>query len=427
VSSLTYRRRRASGINLMSDLRLLELSLEAANIGTAADASYDYPTACANYAKAVKYFSTIIQRASANQTCVLSDEQMDTVKHWQLVYQQRLAGLEAAKTMATRRSRVSKVVQVRKTSLSKIPFVEDVVPREHCPRPPAAVWRRPYWLLKRLQSSVNGGGFVAPSVYVSALVWSQKGAKISGLSDKMENYQNIYQHLTTLQSVPLPSDGKSWRTMYQRDTSVESLQTFEAGLKLFLDQIVKAQNALAHSLSYVSKAEGSVADHKQGLLKRALIKVSKVYDRTANESMGKRVSGTNLQQYAALIACIGERAQFIDGWLSYFEAPGCEAGKGGALPPGVGTEKSNHVYGDEDADDGSGFRASQIDASTSALPRIHRMLESIGKCLRDTVCMVVWRDLLELLERYLRKSRKAFVSNLEWQAENEVVGVPQSI
>ena len=63
VSSLTYRRRRASGINLMSDLRLLELSLEAANIGTAADASYDYPTACANYAKAVKYFSTIIQRA----------------------------------------------------------------------------------------------------------------------------------------------------------------------------------------------------------------------------------------------------------------------------------------------------------------------------------------------------------------------------
>jgi len=412
----------------MSDVRLLELSLDAANLGTAADASFDYPSACLSYGKAIKYLSTIIQRSSASQTTrMLNDEQMESVKHWQLVYKQRLAGLEAAKTEATRRSRVSKIVRIRKTSLSKIPFVEDIVPREHCPRPPSVVWRRPYWLLRRLQSSVNGGGFIAPSVYVSALVWSQKGAKISGLSAKMENYQNIYAHLTTLQSVPLPSDGRSWRTMYQRDTSVESLQTFETGLEIFLEKIVKAQNALAHSLSYVSKAEGSVADHKQGLLKRALIKVSKVYDRTANESMGKRVSGTSLQQYAALIACIGERAQFLDGWLSYFEAPGCEVGKGGALPPGVGTVKSNHVYGDEDDDEASRFRASQIDASTSALPRIHRMLERIGKCLRDAVCMVVWRDLQELLERYLRKSRKAFVSNLEWEAESEVVGTSQSI
>ena len=92
---------------------------------------------------------------------------------------------------------------------------------------------------------------------------------------------------------------------------------------------------------------------------------------------------------------------------------------------------SEHMYDAsymyKDDDEASRFRASQIDASTSALPRIHRMLERIGKCLRDAVCMVVWRDLQELLERYLRKSRKAFVSNLEWEAESEVVGTSQSI
>ena len=80
---------------------------------------------------------------------------------------------------------------------------------------------------------------------------------------------------------------------------------------------------------------------------------------------------------------------------------------------------SEHMYDAsymyKDDDEASRFRASQIDASTSALPRIHRMLERIGKCLRDAVCMVVWRDLQELLggEIFKRKSSKAFVSNLE--------------
>jgi len=429
VSSVAYRRR-SSGISLLSDVELLELSLEAANAGTTSDADFDYKIACEGYRKAVKTLREIIQRASSGHTIGLTPHHIKQVKHWHLVYQQRLAGLEAArkhtsrlgrgKTM-TSAARPGREARVRRMSLSKIPFVEDTVPREHCPRPPAAMWRRPYWLLRRLQSSVNGGGFVAPSIYVSALVWSQKGAKISGLHHKMINYQHIYEHLTTLQSsIPLPSDGRSWRTMYHRDTSIASLDLFERGLNTFLEQLIKAQNALAHSLSYVHKAEGSVADHKKSILKRALTKVSKVYDRTANESMAKRVSGSNLQQYAALVACIGERAQFIDGWLTYFEAPGCEAGKGGAPAPGVGTEKSNHVYGNYDE------RASEISSSSTAVPRIHRTLERIGHCLRDTVCMVVWRDLQELLERFLRKSRKAFVSNLEWAAD-EVTALPQSI
>jgi hypothetical protein len=436
---------------LLSDYRLLELALEAATSGTTSDTNLQYKKACTGYKKAMKYLSIIIQRASSssNQSTTLESHHIEQVNHWHLVYQQRLAGLESTRHKTgdkTISEKPKREARVRRTSLSKIPFVEDAIPKEHCPRPPKAIWRRPYWLLRRLQSSVNGGGFIAPSIYVTGLVWSQKGAKISGLNHKMKIYQNIYEELTKLSQVQLPSDGKSWRTKYQRDTSDESLQVVEAGLTVFLNSLIKSQNALAHSLSYVQKAEGSVADHKRGIIKRALTKVSKVYDRTANESITKRVSGTDLQQYAALIACISERAQFLDGWLTYFETPGCELNNGGALPPGVGSEKSNYIYGGgvqntgrgenvsteygtggeggERRDGGSslsdistttGLRASQIQAPSSALPRIHRILEKIGHGLRDAVCLVVWKDLQELLERYLRKSRKAFVSNLEWE------------
>jgi hypothetical protein len=30
---------------------------------------------------------------------------------------------------------------------------------------------------------------------------------------------------------------------------------------------------------------------------------------------------------------------------------------------------------------------------------------------------VVWKDLQELCERYLRKTRKSFVANLEWEED----------
>ena len=111
----------------------------------------------------------------------------------------------------------------------------------------------------------------------------------------MSNYQNIYENLNVLSQLQLPSDGRSWRTMHKRDTSIESLSTFEHGLSIFLDSLIKAQNALAHSLTYVHKAEGSVADHKQGIFKRAITKVSKVIERTANESITKRASSNSLQ------------------------------------------------------------------------------------------------------------------------------------
>ena len=59
---------------------------------------------------------------------------------------------------------------MRRESLSKIPFIEDSVPREQCRRPPQAVERRPYWLLRLLRATINDGGFITPSVYASPLV-----------------------------------------------------------------------------------------------------------------------------------------------------------------------------------------------------------------------------------------------------------------
>ena len=61
-----------------------------------------------------------------------------------------------------------------------------------------------------------------------------------------------------------------------------------------------------------------------------------------------------------------------------------------------------------------GLKRTSMLPGTNRLSRIHAQLTRAGNGLRDVVCIVVWRDLQELLERFMRKSRKAFTRNLEW-------------
>lgn len=520
-SSGAYRRRSSSS-TLLSSRDLLLLAAQQACLATAFDTQGNYPEACRLYRRTIKYLKIVSRRAaqaakskSAATTAALAtanNMSMDAVdgltpeacrlcEHWQLVYQQRLSGLEAARprthapglghslgkqsrsrtsTLTSSRPRFSpnRQSRMRRESLSKIPFIEDSVPREHCKRPPAAVARRPYWLLRLLRASVNEGGFISPSVYASPLVWSQKGAKVSGLSAKMAEYEKVYELLAALQAIPLPSDGVSWKTMYQRDWSAESFAAFDRGMAAFLEGLHKIQTSLHHSLSYVPKdrlkdgdaellvslakggakagggdSGGSGSGHgggsgacgsgasrasdggggggggglggvvvdsggihgrsdngetatprKKGPMSRVFEKMSKIYDRTSNEVLTKRASGGDLQEYAAMIACISDKAQFLDGWLTFFEMPGC-LGRHGAPPPGAAVMTGG-------VDDG--LKRTSMLPGTNRLSRIHAQLTRAGNGLRDVVCIVVWRDLQELLERFMRKSRKAFTRNLEW-------------
>ncbi len=544
-SSDAYRRRSSSSA-LLSNKDLLTRAAERARRAVVLDAEGHYPEACKLYRRTIKYLKIVSRRAarvakssgiassrsnrSANASTATGTTNKNTedaidgltpqayklCEHWQLVYQQRLSGLEAARprmhapglghnfsdkirsrtdTLSPSRSRFSPSRQsrVRRESLSKIPFIEDSVPTEHCKRPPKSVARRPYWLLRMLRASVNEGGFITPSVYVSPLVWSQKGAKVSGLSAKMVEYEKLYGLLTALQAVPLPSDGVSWKTMYKRDWSPESFASFDRGMATFLEGLHNIQISLHHSLSYVPKdrlkegdAEllvplvrggardvgpgrialgtggdvgdtvrgfldrgdgdgaggggrgeriegggtrggeggggsgdvddgvdsGGIGGHtiprKKGPMSRVFKKMSKIYDRTSNEVLTKRASGGDLQEYAAMIACISDRAQFLDGWLTFFEMPGC-SGRQGALPPGATAAPGG---GDD-----TGLKRASMPPGTNRQSRIHAQLIRAGNGLRDVVCIVVWRDLQELLERYMRKSRKAFTRNLEWGEE----------
>jgi len=109
LSSHAYKRR-ASGTALMSDYRLLELALEAATSATSYDNGLKYQRAGAGYSKAIKYLSLVMQRhASTTSTAPtttptttttrgITPQQIERIKHYHLVYQQRLAGLDSAKT-----------------------------------------------------------------------------------------------------------------------------------------------------------------------------------------------------------------------------------------------------------------------------------------------------------------------------------------
>eukprot|EP00946_MAST-07B_sp_MAST-7B-sp1_P004621 g4621.t1 len=516
-SSDAYRRR-ASSSALLSNKDLLLLAVERARRAIALDTQCNYREACKLYRRTIKYLKIVSRRAAAAAAAGedanaggtkdathfegLTPQASKLCEHWQLVYQQRLSGLEATRprrlapglghnvddqhvsrtddiasagsskrSASKQRYLPNRQSRMRRESLSKIPFIEDSVPREHCRRPPQAVERRPYWLLRLLRATINDGGFITPSVYASPLVWSQKGAKVSGLSAKISEYEKLYQILTTLQSVPLPSDGASWKTMYKRDSSAESFAAFDSGMVTFLEGLHEIQMSLHHSLSYVPKdrlkdddaqllvpltdrggrfgneamnavpgsasgieatrgdngaarspssnavestgvgPQGSTS-RKKGPMSRVLNKMSKIYDRTSNEVLTKRASGGDLQEYAAMIACISDRAQFLDGWLTFFEMPGC-SGRHGAPPPGAAITR--HTDND--------LKQVSMIPNSRRLSRIHAQLKRAGNGLRDIVCIVVWKDLQELLERYMRKSRKAFNRVLEWDEQQVTLNV----
>ena len=53
---------------------------------------------------------------------------------------------------------------------------------------PTEEWRRPFWLMRILHTSMSRGGFLSPDrrVYVPKRVWLQKGARFIALQAKLE-------------------------------------------------------------------------------------------------------------------------------------------------------------------------------------------------------------------------------------------------
>ena len=70
------------------------------------------------------------------------------------------------------------------SSGSAFSFDDEEIAGAHAPGPaPTEEWRRPFWLMRILHTSMSRGGFLSPDrrVYVAKRVWLQKGARFIAL------------------------------------------------------------------------------------------------------------------------------------------------------------------------------------------------------------------------------------------------------
>ena len=97
-------------------------------------------------------------------------------------------------------------------------------------------------MINILKTVLNNGGWLTPAVFVPSDVWRQNGAKINGYNVKLVAFQEIYETLETLHNTPLPSDGTSYKLMYNRGATNESVAKFQ---NVFSNCCVKILNIVS--------------------------------------------------------------------------------------------------------------------------------------------------------------------------------------
>ena len=107
---------------------------------------------------------------------------------------------------------------------------------------------------------------------------------------------------------------------------------------------------------------------------------------------------------ALVAASVCENAQFLDGWLTYFQVPevvNCHGG--GAKPPGASAHD----------------KQVSTNQFLSTVPFIHLQLMGISSFLRKVVAELIVVDMRHLLLKYLRKQRRAFVRHLNISSDED--------
>ena len=246
------------------------------------------------------------------------------------------------------------------------------------------------------------------------------GAKINGYNVKLTAFQEIYETLVTLHSTPLPSDGTSYKLMYNRGATNESVAKFQNIFSNCCVKILNIQTNLHRTFSYIPSVDKQLMKNDYGrggggsVFSGVKNFVTTAYERTTHTVVISRTTADDLEKIALVGASICEKAQFLDGWLSYFCVPGCE-GKLGAKPPGAATSSDN-----KNSIDGKEQRICQAPFLESVIKLIHTQLRHIRDFFRKVVGAILIRDTKYLLERYLRKQRRAFVRLVsEWEVNSD--------
>ena len=155
--------------------------------------------------------------------------------------------------------------------------------------------------------------------FVPSGVWRQNGAKINGYNVKLVAFQEIYETLETLHNTPLPSDGTSYKLMYNRGATNESVAKFQNVFSNCCVKILNIQTNLHRTFSYIPGVDKQLMKNDYGkggggsVFSGVKNFMTTAYERTTHTVVISRTTADDLEKIALVGASICEKAQFLDG------------------------------------------------------------------------------------------------------------------
>jgi hypothetical protein len=110
---------------------------------------------------------------------------------------------------------------------------------------------RPYWQLRIVRATVISGGYLTRSVYIPKIVWTQFGAKFTGLGSKIWAFEQcvvlLVERICTLTKPISPED-----------TTTEELDTALTAFASVYDDFANIQNQLSKPFPFIKEASAPV-------------------------------------------------------------------------------------------------------------------------------------------------------------------------
>eukprot|EP00301_Raphidiophrys_heterophryoidea_P002243 c11050_g1_i3.p1 GENE.c11050_g1_i3~~c11050_g1_i3.p1 ORF type:complete len:337 (-),score=80.65 c11050_g1_i3:40-1050(-) len=321
-------------------------AINKALLAVAADKNRDPRTAIRLYTEAIELI---------NQLPPFGPENQKSPVEYASAYQKRIAELESQLATDLKSTSGSKKRQSFARPEFEVPFdsaqpdMEQLRFLEACPSGPA----RTYWLMRRLETTMNKGGFMTPVFYVPAHIWTQDGMKITAISAKVACCKFVLQRISVLKTFTLT------------DTS-----RLVQGLQGFLEEAVVHQNNLSRYLGFIDEqpAAPSLESGSMGRVGERLRSFGHFVSKTAIRLGTIPTVVPNSEGYTQLLMEVFRECQIFGVWLlQCVEKP-----------------------------------------SMPAVEQVHGLLIQISDFLYNVVCAFVLNDFSSLLDRYLKKSRQTF-------------------
>ena len=266
---------------------------------------------------------------------------------------------------------------------SAFSFDEEEISQAQPPRPaPAEEWRRPFWLMRILQTSMARGGHLSPDgrVYVPKRVWLQKGARFTALQAKLECAECLVNELRRIGAV---------------DVSQPKLVAKE--LAPLCEMMDALQNSLSRVLPFIAESEKKASEASAvGKFTFGMKGLAKSLEKTAARLGTMPTKCADPHEYIQTLLDLFEAAFFLEGWLEHY---------GPAL---------EHATLHQQLHRASRFlyevrRAAPRRRSTCA----GRSRLTPAPARPQVVCAFVIHDLNGLLARHMRKASRSFIEAAE--------------